>query len=154
MRKRSIYLLAFFLILSACSSSPKSTVEKMREEACNSDIQGFFSYVDKTQVAENMKKKMLKQKETGNEPQSLAQQMGKALVQVIMPGVMGQIWQAYEDEIKKGKGGNLCKMKIISEKTNTNENQVIVQFPDGKQQTWGFTKYDNKWMLISLSIPQ
>ena len=125
----------------------------MREEACNSDIQGFFSYVDKTQVTENMKKKMLKQKETGNE-QGFAQQMGKALAQVIMPAVMGQVWQAYEDEIKKGKDGNLCKMKIISEKTDKNENQTILQFPDGKQQTWGFTKYNNKWMLTSISIPQ
>jgi hypothetical protein len=138
---RSILLIIPLLFL-ACSDTPKSTVEKMKEKACDRDIQGFFSYIDKSEVAQNIKKEVLSAPEYKG--------LGEAILESAMPFMQSQLWQGYEDEIKKGKDGSICNIRLLAEKTK--ENQVLIQFPNGRQQNWGFTKYGDRWLLTSLSL--
>jgi hypothetical protein len=61
---------------------------------------------------------------------------------------MKQYWQVWEDEIKKGKDGGLCKLEI----RGVNGHEVQIRTGTGKEFTWQFTKYDDKWLLTKIIV--
>jgi hypothetical protein len=149
--KKTIILVIAAALLASCSPSPKSTVDSMRVKACSGDIQGFFAYIDKTQVAESLKGELTG---AGDQPADgwdrIGKAIGEAVAGAIVPGMAELIWTKYEDEIKKGKSGSLCNIQIVKEEKLDKIAKVTVVFPSGKQQTWVLAKYD-KWLVTAIN---
>lgn len=150
MNKRSIYIFPFLLLFLSCSSTPKSTVEQMRERACNRDVNGFLGYVNKTEVEKNLKIQVMIREEPSNEGKKLGQPLDRPFVETLRQNLMAKIWQELEDELKKGKDSTFCKLQIVKNNKKINkEDEVKVKIGDG-ESTWRFTKSNNKWLVTDL----
>jgi hypothetical protein len=141
--------LVFPLLFLACSGGPKSTVEKMREKACNSDVDGFFSYVNKTEVEKNLRIQVMSEEEPyeGKKP---GRQLGRRFAEALIQNLMTKIWQGIEYDLKKGENSTFCKLQIMkNDKKRNKKNEVKVKIENG-ESTWRFAKYNGKWLLIDL----
>ena len=141
------------LMLACSANSPKSTVEKMRKEACEGNVAGFFSYIDKPAVNSNFKESAQNyMKENTPDPQNqwetLGQSLGDSLVDTMVNTLTDSIWTFFENDVKSGKSGNLCKLMVVSEKKDNNT--VTVKIGPTNEMVWGFREDQNKWMLVSL----
>lgn len=152
--KLLLVLFSFFSLFCSCyADTPKSTVEEMRDKACGADIPAFFNYVNKTEVENNVRKQIIGQQEKEIKKETdlsskAAKQLEKSLSEALIPSMVNMLWNGYEDEIKKGKEGGLCKMTVLE----AQEEEVKVQFPSGKIQTLKFTKYDDRWLLTEIIV--
>src|SRR3990170_6853911 len=124
--KKSTYLLSLYLLFLSCSNTPQTTVEKMREKACNGDVVGFFKYVDKSKVEENIREELTAAQQPSNSFEKFGELLGQALVGSMIPTVLADIWKAYEEEITKGKAGNICKMRILNSKGKLAPDEVFL----------------------------
>jgi len=87
----------------SCSNTPKSTVEKMREKACNGDVNGFFGYVNKTEVEKNLQIQVMSKEEPSIEGKKLGQRLNRSFAETLRQNLMTQIWQGLEDDLKKAR---------------------------------------------------
>lgn len=154
-RLRLVATLIFtsIFMLACNANSPKSAVEKMRDAACEANVAGFFSFIDKSAVNSNLKESARTyMDENAREPQNqweaLGQSLGNSLVDTMVNTLTDSIWTLFENDIKLGKSGNICKLTVVSE--NKVNNTVTVKSGTENEMVWGFRKDQNKWMLVSI----
>ena len=144
----SIILLSAVGLLGCKDGNSLQTVEQMRKEACAGNVEGFFSYVDKETVAEDMRERtkqaMLKKNPDADESYH-DQRM--SMLESVIPGLMNQMWQRLISDIKKGESGPLCTMKI--EKAQGDTVTIGLSYQE-KPVVWGFGKSNGKLMLVSM----
>jgi hypothetical protein len=116
------------LPLFGCSSTGQATFEDMKKSACEGDVQGFFAHVDKTQIGANL---------------------GKAKGQE-GPTAIQATFTAWEDDIKKGRDGGLCKMQLTSAEERDGSSTVKWKSAAGKDNVWVFRRYDKSFLLVEM----
>lgn len=77
--------------------------------------------------------------------------IGAALVGAAMPGMIQQGFVVWEDDIKKGEAGDLCKMTFVAEEPVT-ETSVLVRWKTGtgRDKTYTFERFGDKWMVVAM----
>ena len=136
------FILAVFL-LGGCASGAKATVEKMRSAACSGDSASFFALVDRNAVVESVAR-------------AAAAKTGKGagkLAELAARKAATDALQAWEDDMKKGRDGDLCRMSLGDETPNGGETNVEVSTPTGRRRVWVFKAFDRRWLLVAIRDP-
>lgn len=90
-----------------CSDAGEQ-VRRYEESGVQSDVQGFFSHVDKTKVGDSITNAALAQAAAGAPKGGLAgagAKLGGQLAKSMMPAVVAAAFTGWEDDIKKGRRG-------------------------------------------------
>jgi len=151
----SFLILLVLILISACGEQLENPVQVFREMkslACAGDVEGFYSYIDKTTVEKNFKKMTL-QRMRGNtidekERKGVDPYEIREMIEVVIPNLMILKWEIMSQELKLGEAGSLCNMKVVRELEG--EDAIELEFPDGKRSAWGFEKKPGELALISI----
>ena len=148
-------VLLLFILICSCgdhSETPIQLTERMKTLACAGDIEGFYSYVDKLSVEKNLKKIALekireniagKGQIKNTDPNAV-----RELKEIVIPSLIVLKWEVMNRELELGEAGSFCNMKVHSE--TEDNNTINLEFPDGKNSTWGFEKRSGKLILVSI----
>lgn len=148
MRPHTIIVLALVPIFVGCSPpTAKSTLEDMKKAACARDVPGFFSHVDKTKITEVG----VRRAKESMEDKGLAGEIVKGMADDLIQSAAQKIFIDWEDDIKKGTGGDLCKMEFMSADEHEHSAEVKWKTPSGKDKVWRFQKFDKTWLAVELA---
>ena len=158
------------LALSSCSGgSLEATVEQMRQEACEGDVEGFFSYIDTDAVARDYNWQVADRKIQANEDLNLILKLivyTNALLNIydIIPLYDGTyatpstaefldrlLWKYFKADIKKGEQSELCSIEIDG--SDTRNGNITFSFKD-EDYIWKFKKADKSWKLVSVNYDE
>ncbi|MEE9175813.1 MAG: hypothetical protein V3U19_06520, partial [Thermodesulfobacteriota bacterium] len=151
----SFLILLVLILISSCGEQLENPVQVFREMkslACAGDVEGFYSYIDKTTVEKNFKKMTLQRmrvntinekKRKGVDPYGI-----REMIEVVIPNLMILKWEIMSQELKLGEASSLCKMEVVRELEG--EDAIELEFPDGKRSAWGFEKKSDEFALISI----
>jgi len=151
----SFLILLVLILISSCGEQLENPVQVFREMkslACAGDVEGFYSYIDKTTVEKNFKKMTL-QRMRGNtinekERKGVDPYGIREMIEVVIPNLMILKWEIMSQELKLGEAGSLCNMEVVRELEG--EDAIELEFPDGKRSAWGFEKKSGEFALISI----
>ena len=138
------------LLLGCSSPSGKGTFEEMKKAACAGDVPGFFSHVDKTAIAESGKKRALSITDGKGLVGAMAKEMASGQIDVAVQ----KTFTEWEDEIKKGSAGYLCKMEFTSSDEREQGADVKWKTASGKDKIWVFQRFDKKLLAVELTAPE
>ncbi len=144
-----ILILSIAVLVSCNGDSIESAFQKMRQEACSSNYEGFFQYIDKQAIRENFKQDTIDKFTEGVSEDKLSERsqgMPRDYEDKIVPEHMKTLWGNYEDWVNMGESGPLCKMTIIK----IYGNSITVNVPGYPDALWGFEKSNGKWELVSI----
>ncbi len=148
MKKHYIYpALIVVLIMCSCgnqSETPVQVAERMQVFACAGDVEGFYAYVDKLSVENNLKNiATQKIRENIANTDDLEE-----FEEVVIPSLVVLKWEIMNRELKSGEGGAFCNMQAHSDQGD--ENSINIVFPDGQTSTWHFEKRAGQLILVSI----
>lgn len=145
----SALLLLLALPLLGCSRDGKDTFEDMKKSACAGDVQAFFAHVDKTQLGKSLAQTTAQQaaKAVRGDPSA---DIGPEAERMISAAVQAA-FTAWEDDIKKGEAGDLCKMRLTSVDERGDTAAVTWTSARGSENVWRLKRYDKTWLLIEMS---
>lgn len=135
------------VLMSCGGENPKTTFVKMRQDACNSNPEGFFKYLDKQAVRDKFERATIDKFTQGSSEDKLSersQAMPRNLKNEYVTEHMNTLWSKYENWIDLGKDGPLCKMEII----NSEGSIITINIPGEPNEVWGFNKSDSKWKVV------
>lgn len=144
-----VVIISIALLVSCSKDSVEGAFENMRQQACNSDKEGFFEYIDKQAVKENFKKDTVDNFTQGSGEAKLSERsqgMSRSYKDEIVPEHMKVLWAKYNEWLGKGQLSPLCNMSIF----RTNGNSVTVKIPGHPDSIWSFQKTDGKWRVVSI----
>jgi hypothetical protein len=150
MRAHWILGLCLLPVFGCSSPTGKSTFEEMKKSACAADVPGFFSHIDKTAIAESGKKRAL----AIADGKGIVGEMAKSLADGQINVAVQQTFTEWEDDVKKGSSGNLCKMQFVSSDERETTAEVKWKTASGKDKSWIFQRFDKKWLAIELTAPE
>lgn len=79
------------VVLTGCPATPEGTFNDMKKAACKSDVQGFFSHVDKTKVGDSITEAALARAAAGAPKGGLVgagAKLGGQLAKTMMPAIV------------------------------------------------------------------
>jgi hypothetical protein len=141
------------LATTGCAATPESTFNDMKKSACKSDVQGFFSHVDKTKLGDSVAEAALAQANASAPKGGLAgagAKLGGALAKSMMPAVVQAAFTGWEDDIKKGAAGDLCYMTFERAEAGSDTASVAWKTHSGTAKVYEFQKFGDKWMVVAL----
>lgn len=141
------------LVLTGCAATPESTFNDMKKAACKSDVQGFFSHVDKTKVGDSITEKALAQAAASAPKDGLAgagAKLGGTLAKSMMPGIVAAAFTGWEDDIKKGEAGDLCYMTFEHAEVGAETASVAWKTHSGTAKVYEFKHFGDKWMVVGM----
>lgn len=150
MNQFKLVAVVIILILSTItcfSESPEQTFELMRQEACNGNVEGFFSYVEKKAIARNHNARTLNLK---YETLEALDNEGLGFTKDTEEFLDLLIWDPIKSNIPKGKDGALCSFEIVN--IDKEANEVTVTADGEVEYIWEFKKKEDSWKLISLNF--
>lgn len=141
-------MLVALLLLPACADTPKSTFGTMKDAACKADAARFFGYVDKTEITKRVANRMLGQQANDPKAKLLGKQATSDLVHAMAKKAAAEAFQGWEDDIKKGEAGDLCKMTYTGE-SEFPPLQTVVRWntASGRAKAWTFEKAGERWLV-------
>lgn len=146
-------LMACVCFICACAPKPETSFNEMKERACAGDVPGFFAYIDKTKIGENLAK-TANQKAQTDAPKDGATAMGAALgaklAEQMIPMMVQSAMTAWEDDVKKAGASKACKMEFVSAQAVDDKATVLWKAADGKQKTFEVTRFDKKWLVTAI----
>jgi hypothetical protein len=141
------------VVLTGCAATPESTFNDMKKAACKSDVQGFFSHVDKTKVADSITEAALARAAAGAPKGGLAgagAKLGGQLAKSMMPAVVAAAFTGWEDDIKKGEAGDLCYMTFERAEAGEQTASVAWKTHSGTAKVYEFTRFGDKWLVVGV----
>lgn len=132
--KRFIVMLVGISALG-CKETPKKAWEEMQEAACERDVPAFFARVDKTAM-------------TNAAIQSVSKEGPTALVESIALRETQRGFTSWEDEIKKGEGGDWCRATFKEE----DQEKGVARWttPSGRTKGARFADAGGKLMMVEM----
>jgi hypothetical protein len=125
----------------------------MKERACAGDVPGFFAYIDKTKIGENLAKRTTTNAQA-DAPKDGAVGMGAALgaklAEQMIPMMVQSAMTAWEDDVKKAGASKACKMEFVSAQVADDKATVLWKAADGGQKTFEMTRFDKKWLVTGI----
>ena len=126
------------------SETPIQLAERMKALACAGDVEGFYGYVDKLSVENNLKNiSTQKIREDIADPDAILE-----FEEIVIPSLVVLKWEIMNRELKSGQGGAFCNMQTQNDPGN--ENSINIVFPNGETSTWGFEKKAGQLILVSI----
>jgi hypothetical protein len=138
------------VIASSCGRDDlKPVFNKMKEAGCRADVEGFFSHVNMTAIRNNFEKDTVEkimggayEDKLSERAQELSGEEWEKMASRFVLAVMNQ----YNDEIKKGKKGKICRMQIVAADNNT----LTVKMPGEPDIIWIFGKFGEQLKLVTV----
>ena len=151
---KTLLLLTLGTILVAtalsCSQGGARTVfNEMKEAGCRADTQEFFSHVDIDAVRNNFTKDNITKIREGAYEDMLserAMELSPKEWERMASDFVEHVRDQYEEEVKKGKTGKICRMQIISSKRNT----LSVKMQGDPDIIWVFSKSGGALKLVEV----
>ena len=147
--------IAGLLLISCSESGPEETFELMRQEACEGDVEGFFSYVDESQMRKTLYESYFSDDEKPEDPtEAIAQYIVNFIIlhfgQYINLDYMWELARGFVvEDIQLGESSSYCTNKLIG--PHTASNNLIIESADGEKSTWEFKNQWGKWKLVWFS---
>lgn len=145
---RTAPLAAALLLLVACADTPKGTFAKMKGAACKADTVTFFAHVDRTEVTKRVANRIVGQQANDPKTKILGKQAASDLAHAMAKKAAAEAFQGWEDDIKKGEAGDLCKMTYTGE-SEFPPDQTVVRWntASGKAKAWTFEKAGDRYLV-------
>jgi len=161
--------IAALLLISCSEGGPEETFELMRREACEGDVEGFFSYVDTDAVARDYNRQVADRLIQANEDLNPILKLilyTPALLNIydILPLPDGTyatpstaefldrlLWKYFKADIKKGEQSDMCSIEI--ESSDRENNITTFTFKD-EDYIWRFKNAGESWKLVSVNYDE
>lgn len=161
--------IAGLLLISCSKGGPEETFELMRQEACEGDVEGFFSYIDTDAVARDYNRQVTDRLIQANENLNLILKLilyTTALLNIydileLPDGTYATpssaefldrlLWKYFKADIKKGEQSELCSIEI--ESSDGKNDNITFSFKD-EDYIWKFKKAGKSWKLISVNYDE
>lgn len=147
MIRKALYrsVIVALLLVFSCGDSveaPIGLIERMKMQACEGDLDGFYNNIDKLSVDANLKKAILESLDNDSiSPEDL-----KETEEIIIPSLLVFKWEVLNREIKLGQEGIYCNMEVLN--TTDNDGNLRLIFPNGKTSVWGFEAKNGRLLLV------
>lgn len=140
------FIFALLLIFSCGDSveAPIELIERMKIQACEADLEGFYSKIDKISIEHNLKNAILE----SLDQQTITSDELKETEEIIIPTLLVLKWEVLNREINLGQAGAYCNMEVL-DNSNLDENLRLL-FPNGKTSTWGFEAKNGELFLVAM----
>lgn len=132
----------------SCESTPEKTFGTMKKAACAGDSETFFAHVDKSTLADNVAKGIVR--DAAKDPKKKA---GLGIIEGVAPAAARKAIEEWDDDVKRGEGGDLCKMTFsFAGALEGTPRTGVVHWTTGtgKAKSWRFTEYGKKWMVTDM----
>lgn len=147
--------IAGLLLISCSEGGPEETFELMRREACEGDVEGFFSYVDEGHMRKRFYESYFSDDEKPEDPtEAIAQYIVNFIIlhfgQYINFDYMWELARGFVvEDIQLGESSRYCTNKLIG--PHTDSNNLIIESADGEKSIWEFKNQWGKWKLVWFS---
>ncbi|MAT38870.1 MAG: hypothetical protein CL946_04625 [Ectothiorhodospiraceae bacterium] len=147
--------IAGLLLISCSEGGPEETFELMRQEACEGDVEGFFSYVDEGQMRKRLYESYFSDDEKSEDPtEAIAQYIVNFIIlhfgQYINLDYMWELVRGLVvEDIQAGESSEFCTNKLIGPYAGSNN--LIIESADGEKSIWEFKNQWGKWKLVGFS---
>ncbi len=156
--RKLILIITLPLLLTSCGYKQLSLLDiaqLMQAQACQGNIDGFFSYIDKTAVKDNLRQQAFN-KLTSELPVDKMGSIGTSIIEGVvasaLPLIMSELWGFLTTELEKGQDGLLCKVALAPSRSG--KDTIRVTFADSVSMDWGFKhESGNIWKMISIEDP-
>ncbi len=148
-------LLILGVVVGSCTkasdSTPVSTAEKMRAQACEGNVEGFISYFDKEAV-EGQYKSLFRQagQNAGGGGEGVDVKVSGGSAPKPDVDTNNLIWEPLSKEVKKKQNSIFCQMELTLEPGK--DDVVRLSYAEGRSAKWRFKKDGSTWKVSSLMV--
>ena len=125
------------------TANPERVFKQMHDAACSGDVSGFFAHVNKTAL-----KAWVSQRARAQIASDGGSSAALAMVDVVADRGFSEMIQAWEDDIKQNKAGDLCK-GTFNWADNPN-GKVSWTTPTGKIKTAYFEPAGDTYLMVGI----